>query len=120
MQKVIEMGVNVRKNQRMLANWNISFRTHNKSHHPNSYLSIANRVRKKHTIFKCFPNIEINCSVLINNYSDNFGVEALRDELSVHIFPQYMNQLLEDLPTGSIEESDEYQLLDHYVSHPPS
>lgn len=110
--------MNVIKNQRTIESWDIYFKTHNKFPHPNS--AIANRVKKEYTIVEYFPNLEINCRVVVFTTFDNFFIEASRDKPNARIFPMYMYQLLEDSLAGSMQESEEYQLLDNYLSHSPS
>ncbi len=110
------MEFNATKCPRTISNWNIVFQERNKFLHPNPH--IANGIRQKPIILQ--PALEVDCKEFIFKNFDNFGVEMLRDELVLSLFPKHISIVMSDTTFTALQESDEYKLLNQYLNSPPS
>jgi hypothetical protein len=82
--------------------------------HPNPH--IANGIRQKQTIFELSPALEVDCKELIFKNFDNFGVEMLRDELVLCLFPKHIAILMIDTTLVVLQESDEFKHLNQHLT----
>ena len=108
-------GLDTATSSRTIANWNVEFRREGKFFHPNPM--ILNGLRNTPPIFEFFPQAiaDINKFMLENLATVN--CESLRNEIIDKIIPKL---LVSANQNAMVHDSEEYKLLQHYTTKPPS